>query len=114
MLEEGSETCVPVSGKPKRPAVRPSVDCPTYGQEMGGRQGRGVTGVPLGQKQRRGPEFVMPPLCLKAGIVGRADRIDGGLEAYRRRVSPTSQHGSTSERFDVVGDGDLPQQHAAY
>jgi hypothetical protein len=31
------------SGKPKRPAVRPSVDCPTYEQEMGGRQEARVT-----------------------------------------------------------------------
>jgi len=50
MFGEGSETCVPVSGKAKRPAVRPSVDCPTYGQESGERQGPQlhITDAPLG------------------------------------------------------------------
>ena len=34
------KVCVPTSGKAKRPAIRPSVDCPTYGQKLGRRQGR--------------------------------------------------------------------------
>jgi hypothetical protein len=43
---------VPVSGKAKRPAVRPSVDCPTYGHESGCRQAPQlhVTGVLLWSK----------------------------------------------------------------
>src|SRR2546430_14526632 len=125
MFGEGSETCVPVSGKPKRPAVRPSVDCRTYGHESGWRQGLGcpgVTGVPRGQKQTSGPEFVMSTSRLK-GNYGESPRADdGGLEAKPRGDVFTdvtawlnSYFGlARSKRIDVIGDGDLPQQHAPY
>jgi hypothetical protein len=58
MFGEGSETCVPVSGKAKRPAVRPSVDWPTYGHESGERQGRALPGFPLGQIWKSGRALV--------------------------------------------------------
>ena len=70
MFGEGSETCVPVSGKAKRPAVRPSVDCPTYGQESGERQGPQlhVTDAPLGS-------FLVFPLARFLAVSAMADEV---------------------------------------
>jgi hypothetical protein len=70
MFGEGSETCVPVSGKAKRPAVRPSVDCATYGQESGERQGPQlhITDASLGS-------FLVFPLARSLAVSAMADEV---------------------------------------
>lgn len=73
MFGEGSETCVPVSGKAKRPAVRPSVDCRTYGQELGWRQG----------PQRRVTNAAAP-----ATVPGRSPRVNPGFVPEIRVIDP--------------------------
>src|SRR5215207_5606031 len=75
MFGEGSETCVPVSGKAKRPAVRPSVDCPTYGHESGERQGRALPGFPLGQIWKSGRATRQSALPSRTDIISRAYQV---------------------------------------